>query len=105
MNKRPTLSLKSPAKSKPAAPKLRSSHARDLKPALQTGFQTRLKPDSLAYSLIGAASAIAQVKNGTNLPQALALVWAQHRTLPRKRAAPCRISPTVPCASWARAKR
>ena len=33
MNKRPTLTLKSPAKPKPAAPKLRSSHARDLKPA------------------------------------------------------------------------
>ena len=77
MNKRPTLTLKSPAKPKPAAPKLRSSHARDLKPALQTSFQTRLKPDSLAYSLIGAANAIAQVKNGTNLPQALAQVWAQ----------------------------
>ncbi|MTV38182.1 16S rRNA (cytosine(967)-C(5))-methyltransferase RsmB [Duganella radicis] len=77
MNKRPTLSLKSPAKPKPAAPKLRSSHARDLKPALQTGFQTKLKPDSLAYSLIGAANAIAQVKTGTNLPQALAQVWSQ----------------------------
>lgn len=75
MNKRPTLSLKSPAK--PAAPKLRASHARELKPALQTHFQTSLKADSLAYSLIGAASAIAQVKTGTNLPQALAQVWAR----------------------------
>ncbi|WP_432381659.1 16S rRNA (cytosine(967)-C(5))-methyltransferase RsmB [Duganella sp. P38] len=75
MNKRPTLSLKSPAK--PAAPKLRASHARELKPALQTHFQTNLKPDSLAYSLIGAATAIAQVKTGTNLPQALAQVWAK----------------------------
>jgi 16S rRNA (cytosine967-C5)-methyltransferase len=75
MNKRPTLSLKSPAK--PAAPKLRASHARELKPALQTHFQTKLKPDLLAYSLIGAASAIAQVKTGTNLPQALAQVWAK----------------------------
>ncbi|MBV7537980.1 16S rRNA (cytosine(967)-C(5))-methyltransferase RsmB [Duganella sp. sic0402] len=79
MNKRPTLSLKSPAKQ--AAPKLRASHARELKPALQTHFQTKLKPDSLAYSLIGAASAIAQVKTGTNLPQALAQVWAKQPDL------------------------
>jgi 16S rRNA (cytosine967-C5)-methyltransferase len=79
MNKRPTLSLKSPAKQ--AAPKVRSSHARELKPALQTHFQTSLKPDSLAYSLIGAASAIAQVRTGTNLPQALAHVWARQPEL------------------------
>src|SRR4051812_6735778 len=76
MNKqRPTLSLKSPAKA--AAPKLRASHARDLKPALQTSFQTGLRPDSLAFSLIGAAHAVAQVRTGTNLPQALAQVWAK----------------------------
>ena len=67
--------MKSPAK--PAAPKVRSSHARELKPALQTHFQTSLKPDSLAYSLLGAASAIAQVRTGTNLPQALAQVWSR----------------------------
>ena len=80
MNKqRPTLSLKSPAKA--AAPKLRSSHARDLKPALQTSFQTGLKPDSLAFSLIGAAHAVAQVRTGTNLPQALAQVWGKQDNL------------------------
>jgi 16S rRNA (cytosine967-C5)-methyltransferase len=87
MNKRTTLSLKSPAKSKPAAPKMRSSHARDLKPALQTSFQTDLKQDSLAFSLIGAASAIAQVKTGTNLPQALAQVWSKQDTTPQARGA------------------
>jgi 16S rRNA (cytosine967-C5)-methyltransferase len=76
MNKqRPTLSLKSPVKA--AAPKLRASHARDLKPALQTSFHTGLRPDSLAFSLIGAAHAVAQVRTGTNLPQALAQVWAK----------------------------
>ncbi|MRX09679.1 16S rRNA (cytosine(967)-C(5))-methyltransferase RsmB [Pseudoduganella sp. FT25W] len=86
MNKRPTLSLKSPAK--PAAPKLRASHARELKPALQTHFQTGLKADSLAYSLIGAANALAQVRTGTNLPQALAQVWArQPDTTPQARGA------------------
>jgi len=75
MNKRPTLSLKSAAK--PAAPKMRASHARELKPALQTNFQTSLKPDALAYSLIGAANAIAQVRTGTNLPLALGHVWGR----------------------------
>jgi 16S rRNA (cytosine967-C5)-methyltransferase len=85
MNKRPTLSLKSAAK--PAAPKMRASHARDLKPALQTSFQTGLKPDSLAYSLIGAAHAVAQVRTGTNLPQALAQVWAKQDATPQARGA------------------
>jgi 16S rRNA (cytosine967-C5)-methyltransferase len=86
MNKqRPTLSLKSPAKA--AAPKLRASHARDLKPALQTSFQTGLKPDSLAFSLIGAAHAVAQVRTGTNLPQALAQVWAKNDATPQARGA------------------
>ncbi|MYM70590.1 16S rRNA (cytosine(967)-C(5))-methyltransferase RsmB [Duganella sp. FT134W] len=75
MNKRPTLSLKSAAK--PAAPKMRASHARELKPALQTHFQTSLKPDALAYSLMGAAHAIAQVRTGTNLPLALGHVWSR----------------------------
>ena len=86
MNKqRPTLSLKSPAKA--AAPKLRASHARDLKPALQTSFQTGLRPDSLAFSLIGAAHAVAQVRTGTNLPQALAQVWAKNDATPQARGA------------------
>ena len=90
MNKRTTLSLKPPSKTSPAkaaAPKLRASHARDLKPAPQTGFQTGLKPDSLAFSLIGAAHAVAQVRTGTNLPQALAQVWARQETLPQARGA------------------
>jgi 16S rRNA (cytosine967-C5)-methyltransferase len=85
MNKRPTLSLKSPAKA--AAPKLRASHARELKPALQSSFQTGLKPDSLAFSLIGAAHAVAMVRTGTNLPQALAQVWSRQETLPQARGA------------------
>src|SRR5471032_2279841 len=85
MNQRPTLSLKSPVKA--AAPKLRASHARELKPALQTSFQTGLKPDSLAYSLIGAAQAVAQVRTGTNLPQALAQVWSKGDASPQARGA------------------
>ncbi len=83
MNKqRPTLSLKSPA-----APKVRASHARALKPAVQTDFKTGLKPDSLAFSLMGAAHAVAQVRTGTALPQALALVAARHDATPQARGA------------------
>lgn len=37
----------------------------------------RLKTDSLAYALLGAARAVALVKSGTALPQALAKVFAQ----------------------------
>jgi 16S rRNA (cytosine967-C5)-methyltransferase len=44
-----------------------------------------LKPDSLAYSLLGAARAVAQVKAGTALPQALAAASAN--ALPQARGA------------------
>lgn len=37
----------------------------------------RLKHDSLAFHLLGAARAVAQVRTGTALPQALAAVFAQ----------------------------
>jgi 16S rRNA (cytosine967-C5)-methyltransferase len=85
MNKqRPTLSLKSPAA---GTPKVRASHARALKPAVQTDFKTGLKPDSLAFSLIGAAHAVAQVRTGTALPQALAQVAAKHDATPQARGA------------------
>ncbi len=36
-----------------------------------------LKPDSLAFSLVGAAQAVAMVRAGSALPQALATVFAQ----------------------------
>ncbi|PHV08062.1 16S rRNA (cytosine(967)-C(5))-methyltransferase [Janthinobacterium sp. BJB412] len=85
MNKRPTLSLKTAAPA--AAPKLRASHARALKPAPQSAFKTGLKADSLALSLLGAAQAVAQVRTGTALPQALATVFAKHDALPQARGA------------------
>ena len=73
MNKRPTLKLKTkPAPGQaPAAPKLRPSYHPDLKPVLQPGFQPDLRADSLAFCLLGAANAVAQVRTGTALPQAL----------------------------------
>ena len=42
-----------------------------------------LQPDSLAFSLRGAAQAVADVQGGTALPQALARVFAQMRATPQ----------------------
>ena len=46
-----------------------------------------IKPDSLAFSLIGAAQAVAYVLEGTALPQALARVFAQTNASPQARGA------------------
>ena len=48
---------------------------------------TDLKPDSLAFSLIGAAQAVAYVLEGTALPQALLKVFSQTNALPQARGA------------------
>ncbi|RJF97470.1 16S rRNA (cytosine(967)-C(5))-methyltransferase RsmB [Noviherbaspirillum saxi] len=47
----------------------------------------RLKSDSLAFSLLGAARAVTKVKSGTALPQALASVFAQDNPSPQARGA------------------
>jgi 16S rRNA (cytosine967-C5)-methyltransferase len=78
MNKRPTLTLTPVLKPATAPqPRPRPSYHPDLKPVLQPGFKADLKPDSLAFCLLGAANAVAQVRSGTALPQALAIVFAQ----------------------------
>jgi 16S rRNA (cytosine967-C5)-methyltransferase len=46
-----------------------------------------LKTDSLAYSLLGAARAVAKVKSGTALPQALATVFTHAGATPQSRGA------------------
>ncbi len=46
-----------------------------------------LKTDSLAFSLRGAALAVAQVRSGTALPQALSYVFAQNASPPQARGA------------------
>ncbi|UGQ47026.1 16S rRNA (cytosine(967)-C(5))-methyltransferase RsmB [Massilia endophytica] len=86
MSKRPTLSLK-PKAAPAAGPKLRASHHRDLKPAVQTRFKTGLKPDSLAFALLGAATAALHVEGGIALPQALAAVFADTEATPQARGA------------------
>ena len=88
MNKRPTLKLKTkPAPGPATPPKLRPSYHPDLKPVLQPGFQPDLRADSLAFCLLGAANAVAQVRTGTALPQALAKVFAQSNASPQARGA------------------
>ncbi|HEY0846832.1 MAG TPA: 16S rRNA (cytosine(967)-C(5))-methyltransferase RsmB [Noviherbaspirillum sp.] len=47
----------------------------------------RLRPDSLAFALTGAARAVAQVKAGTALPQALAAEFARTDAPPQARGA------------------
>ena len=87
MNKRPVLTLHSAPAAARKAPKLRESHHRDLKPALQTAFKADLAPDSLAFALLGAATAVVQVRTGMALPQALAGVFANANALPQARGA------------------
>ncbi len=65
----------------------RASHHRDLKPRLQTEFDAGLKPDSLAFALLGAATAVVQVRGGMALPQALAGVFANTDATPQGRGA------------------
>jgi 16S rRNA (cytosine967-C5)-methyltransferase len=66
---------------------MRESHHRDLKPRIQTEFQSQLKQDSLAFAMLGAAAAAVQVQQGTALPQALAAIFASHDASPQARGA------------------
>ena len=90
-NKRPTLSIKTPPvlkpglKKGPAAPPLRPSY--EVKPVLQPGFRPDLKPDSLALCLLGAANAVAQVRAGAALPQALLTAFGVTAASPQARGA------------------
>jgi 16S rRNA (cytosine967-C5)-methyltransferase len=53
-------------------------HAPPLNPVLEfmSSVNNNLKPDSLAFSLLGAARAVAEVRGGMALPQALSVVFA-----------------------------
>ena len=82
--KRPTLSIK-PAAARPAAPRVRQSY--EVKPVLQPGYRPNLKPDSLALALLGAANAVAQVRAGTTLPQALLTAFGVTAAGPQTRGA------------------
>ena len=73
-----------------------SSQAKSFKPATPAApapattaefKMTEIKADSLAFSLVGAAQAVAYVLEGTALPQALAKVFAQTNASPQARGA------------------
>lgn len=54
----------------------------------QVEFETiEIKADSLAFSLVGAAQAVAYVLEGTALPQALTRVFTQTNASPQARGA------------------
>ena len=83
--KRPTLSIKPAPKPTAARAPLRPSY--QVKPVLQPGFLPQLKADSLALSLLGAANAVAQVRTGTTLPQALTTAFGVTQATPSVRGA------------------
>jgi 16S rRNA (cytosine967-C5)-methyltransferase len=68
-----------------AAQRLRQSH--EVKVAPQRDYRPDLKSDSLALALLGAASAVARVRGGSALPQALAAVFAAYDATPQARGA------------------
>lgn len=67
------------------APRLRESH--QVKVAPQRDFRPDLKADSLALALLGAANAVARVRAGSALPQALAGVFTAYDVTPQARGA------------------
>lgn len=93
MQKRPTITVKPPARqdAKKSVPPTKSvAPTKSVPPALDRispPIASNLKPDSLALSLLGAADAVAQVRNGIALPQALARVFAQSHLSPQMRGA------------------
>ena len=89
-DKRPTLSLKPAPKNagapkRAAAPAIRPSY--EVKPVLQSGYRPDLRDDSLALALTGAAHAVAQVRGGVTLPQALGVAFNVMDASPQARGA------------------
>ncbi len=67
------------------APRLRESHEVTVAP--QQDYRPDLKADSLALALMGAANAVARVRGGTALPQALSIVFSVYDVTPQARGA------------------
>ncbi|RZA32414.1 MAG: 16S rRNA (cytosine(967)-C(5))-methyltransferase RsmB, partial [Lysobacteraceae bacterium] len=78
-----------PERPEHAAPRgkagLRPSH--EAKVAPQHDYRPDLKADSLALALLGAANAVARVRGGTALPQALSSVFSAYDVTPQTRGA------------------
>jgi 16S rRNA (cytosine967-C5)-methyltransferase len=91
-NKRATLSIKPAAKAaKPAAKGPRQlaepRPSYEVKPVLQPGYRPQLPSDSLALALLGAANAVAQVRGGAALPQALDIAFGVCAATPQTKGA------------------
>jgi 16S rRNA (cytosine967-C5)-methyltransferase len=92
---RPPAPAAAPAQAAPAqaaapsaqdeAPRVRQSH--EVKTHVQLDYRPDLKTDSLAFALLGAASALARVRTGTALPQALGEVFQAYGATPQARGA------------------
>lgn len=67
------------------APAARPSY--EVKPQFQQAYRPDLPGDSLALAMLGAASAVSQVRGGTALPQALSNVFASFGATPQGRGA------------------
>ena len=74
-----------PRRFDPQAPRVRHGH--EVKAPVQLGYRPDLKPDSLAFALLGAAGSLARVREGVALPQALAEVFADYDATPQARGA------------------
>jgi 16S rRNA (cytosine967-C5)-methyltransferase len=77
------------APQKPAAPAPGSAPrpSYEVKPQFQQDYRPDLPPDSLALAMLGAASAVAGVRAGTALPQALSNVFTAFAVTPQGRGA------------------
>ena len=71
----------------PRADETRLRHSHELKNPVQLDYRPDLKPDALAFALLGAASSLARVRAGTALPQALAEVAEAYDATPQARGA------------------
>lgn len=79
------VSAPAPAPVREEAPRLRQSY--EFKTPVQLDYRPGLKGDSLAFALLGAASSVARVWNGTTLPQALSDVFHAYDATPQARGA------------------
>ncbi|KQQ92071.1 methyltransferase [Massilia sp. Leaf139] len=72
---------------KPAAPAPAPRPSHEVKPQFQQAYRPDLPHDSLALAMLGAASAVAGVRGGTALPQALSNVFSAYGVTPQGRGA------------------
>ncbi|MFK3741218.1 16S rRNA (cytosine(967)-C(5))-methyltransferase RsmB [Massilia sp. TN1-12] len=65
----------------------RLRHSHEVKNPVQLDYRPELKPDALAFALLGAARSLARVRAGTALPQALAETFDAYDATPQARGA------------------